>query len=93
MTETSLKAALYLEAVLPALEHLAPHDEPLRHAAAAPRAFAISLAVRGGSRRRLAFSADGTVSTVVAAVGFTSLLNGETAMECGSVLRSLCFKC
>ena len=36
------------------------------------------------------FSADGTVSTVVAAVGFTSLLNGETAKECGSVLRSLC---
>ena len=36
------------------------------------------------------FTADGSVSMVVAAVGFTSLLNGDTADNCGSVLRSLC---
>ncbi len=63
MTDPSLKAALYLEAVLPALAHLSPHDEELRHAASGPRAFAVSLTVRGGSIRRLAFSADGTIST------------------------------
>lgn len=63
MTEASLKAVLYLEAVLPALAHLAPHDETLRHAAAGPRAFAVSLTVRGGSVRRLAFSSDGTITT------------------------------
>lgn len=36
------------------------------------------------------FTADGSVSTVVAAVGFTSLLNGESAERCGVVLRGLC---
>jgi DNA-binding IclR family transcriptional regulator len=36
------------------------------------------------------FAADGAVSTVVAAVGFTSLLNGDTAERCGTVLRGLC---
>jgi len=63
MTDSRLKAALYLEAVLPALGHLAPHDEALRHAASGPRAFAVSLAVRGGPVRRLALSADGTIAT------------------------------
>ena len=63
MKDTALKAALYLEAVLPALAHLAPHDEALRRAASGPRAFAVSLAVRGGSVRRLTFSPDGTIVT------------------------------
>ncbi len=63
MTDTSLKAALYLEAVLPALAHLAPHDETLRRAASGPRAFAVSLAVRGGFVCHLIFSPDGTIAT------------------------------
>ena len=63
MTETSLKAALYLDAVLPALAHLAPHDAPLRESAAGKRAFAITLCPRGGPARRLAFAADGGIST------------------------------
>ncbi len=36
------------------------------------------------------FAIDGSVSTVVAAVGFTSLLNGDIAERCGTVLRGLC---
>ncbi|MFA6285828.1 MAG: hypothetical protein WC661_00485 [Opitutaceae bacterium] len=63
MTDAALKAALYLEAVLPALAHLAPHDEELRRAASGPRAFAVWLTVRGGSVRRLSFSADGLIAT------------------------------
>jgi len=63
MTETSLKAALYLEAVLPALAHFAPHDTALRACASGPRAFAIALCPRGGPVRRLAFSTDGAIST------------------------------
>ena len=63
MTETSLKAALYLEAVLPALAHLVPHDAALRESAAGKRAFAIALRPHRSSVRRLAFSTDGSIST------------------------------
>lgn len=61
---TSLPALLALEAALPALALLSPHDAELRRAAAGPRAFAVTLTVRGLTPiRRLAFAADGTVTT------------------------------
>jgi hypothetical protein len=63
MTGDALKAALYLEAVLPALAVLAARDTALKNAAAGPRPFALTLAVRGQSPRRLAFATDGTVTT------------------------------
>ncbi|CAM3038632.1 hypothetical protein [Rariglobus hedericola] len=63
MTGDTLKAALYLEAVLPALAELSAQDASLRSAAAGSRPFAITLAVRGHSRRRLAFATDGAITT------------------------------
>jgi hypothetical protein len=61
---TFLTATLTLEAALPALALLAPHDAELRRAASGPRPFAVTLSVRGlASRRRLAFAPDGTVTT------------------------------
>ena len=59
-----LLAALHLEAVLPALALLAPHDAGLRRAAAGSRSFAVALSVRGGDApRRIAFSAEGGITT------------------------------
>ncbi len=59
-----LLAALHLEAVLPALALLAPHDAELRRAASGSRAFAVALSVRGAfAPRRLAFSAEGGIDT------------------------------
>lgn len=64
MTPAELQAALTLDAALPALAALAPHDSALRTAAAGPRAFAVSLSVRGlPAHRRLAFAADGMIAT------------------------------
>ena len=64
MTADALKATLYLEAVLPALAQFALRDAPLRTAAAGPRTFALSLAVRGlTARRRLVFTHDGIITT------------------------------
>ncbi len=63
-SSTSLQALLALEAALPALALLAPHDAELRRAASGPRPFAVTLSVRGLiSRCRLAFAADGSVTT------------------------------
>jgi hypothetical protein len=63
-----LLAALHLEAVLPALALLAPHDAGLRCAAAGFRSFAVALSVRGAAApRRLAFAADGGITTANAA--------------------------
>jgi hypothetical protein len=59
-----LTALLQLEAALPALALLAPHDSELRRAAAGPGDFAVTLSVRGlPARRRLAFSAAGEVTS------------------------------
>ncbi len=59
-----LLAALHLEAVLPALALLAPHDAELRRVAAGSRAFAVALTVRGAAApRRLSFTAEGGIST------------------------------
>ncbi|MFA6961121.1 MAG: hypothetical protein WC205_10245 [Opitutaceae bacterium] len=64
MTDTDLKAALYLDAALPALAALAPLDATLRAAAAGPKDFAVYLSVRRlPTGRRLAFAADGTITT------------------------------
>lgn len=64
----SLLATLHLEATLPALATLAQHDTRLREAAAGPRAFAITLLTPGCPRpRRLAFTADGIITTSAAA--------------------------
>jgi len=64
MTDHALTAALNLEAALPALALLAPHDAELRRAASGPRPFAVTLAVRGlSSRSRLVFATDGTITT------------------------------
>jgi hypothetical protein len=64
MHNAPLTAALHLEAALPALALLAPHDADLRRAASGPRPFAVTLAVRGlPSRCRLAFATDGSVTT------------------------------
>ena len=52
MTDTALKAALYLEAVLPALPVLATHDAPLATALAGPDV-AISFSAPGGLHARL----------------------------------------
>lgn len=52
MTDTALKAALYLEAVLPALPLLAAHDAPLASALAGPDV-SISFSAPGGLRARL----------------------------------------
>ena len=60
MTETSLKAALYLEAVLPALPHLAAHDTPLAEALAGPDV-SIAFVAPGGLRARLGIR-DGQVT-------------------------------
>ncbi|HEY8931678.1 MAG TPA: hypothetical protein VIM44_00020, partial [Rariglobus sp.] len=67
MTDDTLKALLYLEAVLPALTPLAFHDSALRSAANGPRDFALSLSVRGlAAHRRLVFTSDGIITTSVA---------------------------
>lgn len=63
MTGDALKAALYLDAVLPSLAVLAPHDGALKNAGAGPHAFAVTLAVRGHAPRRLAFAADGAITS------------------------------
>lgn len=64
MTPAELQATLTLDAALPALAALAPHDSALRAAAAGSRPFAVSLSIHGlPSRRRLAFAADGTITT------------------------------
>ena len=64
MTPAELHATLTLDAALPALAALSPHDPALRAAAAGPRPFAVSLAIRGlPSRRRLAFASDGSITT------------------------------
>ncbi len=55
MTDTALKAALYLEAVLPALPSLAAHDTLLAAALAGPDV-AISFFAPGGLRTRLAIA-------------------------------------
>ncbi|MCX6936545.1 MAG: hypothetical protein NTU80_01400 [Verrucomicrobia bacterium] len=63
-----LLAARHLEAVLPALALLAPHDAELRRAAAGSRTFAVALTVRGAAApRRLAFAAEGGITTASAA--------------------------
>jgi hypothetical protein len=62
-----LLAALHLEAVLPALALLAPHDAELRRSAAGARPFAVALAVRGvPGARRLAFAPAGDITTASA---------------------------
>jgi hypothetical protein len=53
MTETALKAALYLEAVLPAVPEIAAHDRPLADALAGPD-IAVTLKTSGGLQARLA---------------------------------------
>ncbi len=55
MTDTALKAALYLEAVLPALPLLAAHDAPLAAALAGPDV-AIAFSAPGGLRARCAIA-------------------------------------
>lgn len=63
MSDATLLAALYLEAVLPALPHLAAHDAPLAAALAGPDV-AVTLLAPGGLRCRLAVSANlATVSS------------------------------
>ena len=61
MSDASLLAALYLEAVLPVLPHLAAHDAPLA-AALTGADVAVTLLAPGGLRCRLAVSAN--VATV-----------------------------
>lgn len=53
MTDDGLKAALYLEAVLPALPALAAHDAPLAAALAGPDV-AVTLSAPGNLRTRIA---------------------------------------
>ncbi len=55
MTDTALKAALYLEAVLPALPLLAAHDAPMAAALAGPDV-ALSFSAPGGLSTRLAIT-------------------------------------
>lgn len=69
-SSTSLQALLALEAALPALGLLAPHDADLRRAAAGPRDFAVALSARGvPAACRLAFAADGSVSAAALSRG------------------------
>lgn len=63
MTADALKAALYLDAVLPALAELSAHDDALRSAAAGTRPFAVTLSVKNVGSRHLAFTPEGLVST------------------------------
>ncbi|MBC8040528.1 MAG: hypothetical protein H7Y06_08300, partial [Opitutaceae bacterium] len=63
MTDQILKAALYLDAVLPGLEHLAPLDESLRGSASGRRTFAVTLDVRDVGVRHLTFTSDGLITT------------------------------
>lgn len=63
MTADALKAALYLDAVLPALAELSTHDSPLRSAAAGNRPFAVTLCVRDVASRHLAFTPEGLISS------------------------------
>jgi hypothetical protein len=62
MTNTALKAALYLEAVLPALPLLAAHDAPLAAALAGPDV-AISFSAPDGLRARLGVVRNQTTCT------------------------------
>ncbi len=63
-----LLASLHLDAVLPALALLAPHDAELREAASGRVSFGVTLRTRGlASRRRLAFSPDGAITTATSA--------------------------
>jgi hypothetical protein len=57
MTETALKAALYLEAMLPAVPELAAHDRPLAEAFAGPD-IAVTLSTSGDLRARLAVTSN-----------------------------------
>ncbi len=57
-----LLAALYLHAALPALAALAPHDKPLRRAAAGARDVTLEIRVRGVGRRTLRLSAEGDIA-------------------------------
>jgi hypothetical protein len=63
MTDDALKAALYLDAVLPALAELSALDAGLRSAASGSRPFAVTLDVRNVGVRHLAFTAEGLIST------------------------------
>lgn len=63
MSNKALKAALYLDAVLPALAELSAHDASLRAASAGSRPFALTLAVRDVGVRHLAFTPEGLIST------------------------------
>ena len=64
MSDTPLLAALYLEAVLPVLPHLAAHDAPLATALAGPDV-AVTLLAPGALRCRLAVAAN--IATVTPA--------------------------
>lgn len=63
MTADALKAALYLDAVLPALGELSALDPALRSAASGSRPFAVTLDVCNVGRRHLAFTPEGRIST------------------------------
>jgi len=64
MSDAKLLAALYLEAVLPALQHLATHDASLSAALAGPDV-AVTVLAPGGLRCRLAVTAGVTTVTTV----------------------------
>jgi hypothetical protein len=63
MTAAALKAALYLDAVLPALAELSAQDAPLRSAASGSRPFAVTLSVNHVGVRHLAFTPEGQITT------------------------------
>ncbi len=63
MTADVLKAALYLDAVLPALAELSALDAPLRSAASGPRPFAVTLSVQNVGVRHLSFTPEGLITT------------------------------
>lgn len=65
MTADALKAALYLDAVLPALGELSTLDSGLRSAASGSQPFAVTLDVRNVGVRHLAFTPEGQISTAV----------------------------
>ena len=68
MSDSALLAALYLEAVLPVLPHLAAHDGPLAATLAGPD-LAVSLLAPGGLRTRLALTGGATTVTHVPCPG------------------------
>lgn len=63
MTADALKAALYLDAVLPALAELSALDAPLRSAASGSRPFTVTLSVRNVGVRHLSFTPEGQITT------------------------------